>query len=83
MVFPSWPVEDVLAGGAGSQRGGINPVGMLTELKLKLPKNVYARAKRIADLAGKDLNEFLSDTIGLSLAPLGPESQMRGDLRKL
>src|SRR5258708_17428737 len=46
---------------------------MSTQITLTLPDEIYRRAARLARLTGRDIADVLSDTLDISLLPLGAE----------
>lgn len=53
---------------------------MSTQLTLDLPENLVARAQSIALRAGQSVNEFLAESIELSLKPWG--TVVEGDIHQ-
>jgi hypothetical protein len=45
---------------------------MATEVTITLPDDVYQRAERFAQLANRDLNSVIADTVGASLSSINP-----------
>jgi hypothetical protein len=45
---------------------------MATEITITLPDDVYQRAERFAQLANRDLNSVIADTVGASLSSINP-----------
>jgi len=54
-------------GGSGAGR----EIGMSTQVTVSLPDETYRRAEHLARLTGRDVADILSETIHLSLDPLG------------
>jgi hypothetical protein len=46
---------------------------MSTQITLTLPDEIYRRAAHLAQLTGRDIADVLSDTLDISLQPLGVE----------
>jgi hypothetical protein len=49
---------------------------MTVLVTLSLPDDLYQRATHFADLLGKDVQEVLTDTLTLSLAPIATQSEV-------
>jgi hypothetical protein len=49
---------------------------MAVLVTLSLPDDLYQRASHFADLLGKDVQEVLTDTLTLSLAPIATQSEV-------
>ena len=47
---------------------------MSTRIMVTLPDDVYRQAERLAQLTGRDVADFLADTIALSLPPIRSQS---------
>jgi predicted DNA-binding protein len=52
-------------------------MNMSAQLTVTLPDNVYQRAKRLAELTGRDVTDVISEKLTALLPPLSSEMDMR------